>query len=192
MKGKFKDDEVSQREICRLYESGENSIGAIAKMFSCSQTPIRKVLMNRGVVIDSSNHITANGRLRISQLRKEQIARGEFHLPNLRAPDDISESVRGDKNRKWNGGRVVSQKGYVYVLDPESMDKNMHGKRRYLLEHRLIMEGILKRKLLTGEHVHHINGIKSDNSPENLMVVINKMHYGHVNCPYCSREFLVR
>lgn len=55
--------------------------------------------------------------------------------------------------------------GYVNVWCPEHPNATRSGR---ILEHRLVMSQVLDRPLLPGEQVHHRNGIRHDNRPENL------------------------
>lgn len=78
----------------------------------------------------------------------------------------------GEKNPKWNGGRVKS-KGYVLLYKPEHPFANKKG---YVQEHRLVIEEANKITLLPMALVHHKNGIKDDNRLENLEVLSKTEH----------------
>lgn len=63
-----------------------------------------------------------------------------------------------------NDGRINDRDGYIFVRVIKGNGK----KGKYKYEHRLVMEQIIGRELLSTETVHHKNGNKRDNRPENL------------------------
>lgn len=77
--------------------------------------------------------------------------------------------AKGESNPNWKGGRRIKS-GYVLVWCPghPRADKNS-----YVPEHVLVAEKKLNRQLRKGEIVHHINGKKQDNHPDNLHVFPN-------------------
>ena len=80
---------------------------------------------------------------------------------------------KGSRNVKWNGGMRTHSDGYKQIRDTNHPNADGCG---YVYEHRVIMEKHLGRMLSTEEHIHHINGNKSDNRIENLQVVSNSEH----------------
>ena len=75
----------------------------------------------------------------------------------------------GPASRRWRGGRLIRSDGYVMVYAPDNVMAHKDG---YVYEHRLMAGkkyGFLNYPSeLT---VHHLNGIKDDNRPENLKII---------------------
>lgn len=102
---------------------------------------------------------------------------------------------------KWDLNAPKSVFGdYRYIRIKEHPSANSLG---YVAEHKVVAENEIGRLLEEDEVVHHINGDKLDNSPDNLAVMKRPEHgilHGIICkkmrvvllCPHCGKAFVRR
>jgi len=78
--------------------------------------------------------------------------------------------LSGKNNPHWKGGKLLRKDGYMFIY---SVNHPFASATGYVLEHRLIVEKQIGRYLTKNEVVHHVNEIKNDNRPKNLMAFVS-------------------
>lgn len=86
-----------------------------------------------------------------------------MHYQRLREHGSIDGGKwhQNGRSKEWH----VAKSGYVIRFDPMSIHATSGGT---VSQHREVMGGILGRRLLPSESVHHKNGDRADNRPSNL------------------------
>lgn len=122
-------------------------------------------------VSNSGKKMSVKQRKLLSKIHKEAYKTGKRVNPWLgKRNEDI---IQGRKewlknfqpkplNERSNSGRVMTNTGYIKIFDIP--------RKKYILEHRLIMEQHIGRELYPDEDVHHIDSNKTNNNLDNLIL----------------------
>lgn len=77
------------------------------------------------------------------------------------------KSKRRENAHNWKGGTTKLSDGYILIRLPNGEEA---------MEHRVIWELAHHRKIPKGWIVHHLNGVRDDNRPENLVALPERKH----------------
>jgi len=105
--------------------------------------------------------------------------------------------LKGEKNNHWKGGQCKTYDGYIIVLDHDHPCADSDG---YIRRSRMIMEKYFNMIFPKEAVFHHINGIRTDDDPNNIIVFENQSEHlkahqeeiafnacGHRSWRKCSR-----
>lgn len=83
----------------------------------------------------------------------------------------VQKAIEDYLNKLGEPKRFKDSNGYVQVYNPDRAYP-----MSYVSEHILVAEETVGHRLNSDEVVHHINGIRDDNRPENLQVMSQHEH----------------
>lgn len=168
-----------ESEMAERYADGA-TCAALAREYGCSVNPIRRVLIEQGVYEGPRFRRGAGYTRAQKRQMAERYEAGasiaaiakEFGSNGNTVWKILTHAGVEMRDHAWRGGRVRATGGYTAVAadrdDPLAVAMaNVTG---YVLEHRLVMAHSLGRPLTRSETVHHINGDRTDNRPENLQL----------------------
>lgn len=142
-----------------LYLQGY-SIPDINKKTGIPLSTLRNRFKKKGILrsrVDSLKLASKQGKLS---------KKGRTHKVSEETKKRLSQIKYDFWKDKKKGYRLCSNGYFEYTT----------GENKGRLVHVVLMESIIGRRLFSNECVHHINGIKTDNREENLVLLTKKEH----------------
>lgn len=184
-----------EKQIREMYEQGA-TYDMLSQHFGTASVYAFKHAIRRagGKLRDNPVPTLKNGELTlIKQMNAAGIGQTGISLALNRSQSFISRQMRrngiqtltmsGENHGQWKGGRWIDNNGYVRVwLDDNDILACMANGDGYVLEHRLALARKLGRPLLSTETVHHIDGDRLNNTPDNLQIRQGKHGKNVVMC----------
>lgn len=189
---------LSETELRELYEVQEKTLPEMCEIVGCkSEITMAKILKQNNISTDHNSRVAFKKRGNRTEEEFKKYLEIEY-LEKMRSMTSIakelgiswvivsryldkyniekrtkSEQQSGDRAPNWRGGRHFTSSGYIEIVCPSHPKKN---KRKCVYEHQLVAERMLGRYLNEDEVVHHIDLNKTNNSPDNLVVLTNSDH----------------
>lgn len=150
-------------KLAEMYSDQKMSLSDISKKTGISISTIRSRIKDLGILRTQKEAI--------SYAIHKWVANSS--IKGRKMSDKAKENQRAAALKRWDGnakGISIKPKGYCeYTI----------GTNKGKLVHVVIMEYLIGRKLYPNEVVHHINGIRTDNSIENLELMTRSEHARH-------------
>jgi len=170
--------------IKELYTNPDIPAVEVARQLNCHPTTLYKVAKRLNLNCKRSNKKKLDIEL-IEKLFVEQQMSPEKISSKLGCSAStvtqrlkevgINSRSRNEAHKLWHaqkralkGNRRLNSAGYVVVFKPGHPRADANNEVR---EHILVWEEHHKKLLPEGWHVHHLNGIKTDNRPANLVAL---------------------
>ncbi|CAH2606430.1 HNHc domain-containing protein (plasmid) [Rhodovastum atsumiense] len=113
--------------------------------------------------------------------REDGLCVEHFKVRHGRPPSVVRKCDEPEKKRKPEFfKRFLQKSGYVTVRVPANFPGAVRMQRGFwwIMEHRMVMQNMIGRPLRMNENVHHKNGIRHDNRPENLELWVTSQPCG--------------
>lgn len=178
---------VDRNRVEDLYKHGL-SIRRVAKQLNISREKVTKCLklmqcpirtgtdyVRKSLDLDLIKQLYVDERLSTNQIAKRFVVSRQTIASRLRMLGCIrtrSEASRVSKNHLGEG-RYIDSRGYIHIKKPGNPRASLMG---YIPEHIAVWEEYNHKALAKGCIVHHLNGIKTDNRPKNLIAMPRKEH----------------